>query len=97
MASLMLICAGLVGPKSENVEKPLVFVFFLKGQGRPDESRKTNKPAATTHREVEKVDFWFKMLCVDVGNGASCLGREHIFVKIVKKYGRTVKHAPKKP
>ena len=25
MASMMHICAGLVGPKSENVEKPLVF------------------------------------------------------------------------
>ena len=27
----MGICAGLVGPKSENVEKVLVFKAFLKG------------------------------------------------------------------
>ena len=33
MASVMGICGGLVGPESENVEKPLVFKGFLKGQG----------------------------------------------------------------
>ena len=33
MASVMGICAGLVGPKSENVKKVLVFKGFLKGQG----------------------------------------------------------------
>ena len=32
MVSVMGICAGLVGPKSENVEKVLVFKAFLKGQ-----------------------------------------------------------------
>merc|ERR1712185_542537 len=31
MASVMSICAGLVGPKSENVKKVLVFKAFLKG------------------------------------------------------------------
>ena len=31
MASVMGIYAGLVGPKSENVEKVLVFNAFLKG------------------------------------------------------------------
>ena len=31
MASMMGIYAGLVGPKSENVEKVLVFKAFLKG------------------------------------------------------------------
>ena len=31
MASVMGICAGLVEPKSENVEKVLVFKAFLKG------------------------------------------------------------------
>ena len=34
MASVMGICAGLVGPKSENVEKVLVFNAFLKGSSR---------------------------------------------------------------
>ena len=32
MASVMGICGSLVGPKSENVEKVLVFKAFLKGQ-----------------------------------------------------------------
>ena len=32
MAHVMAICGGLMGPKSENVEKPLVFVCFLEGQ-----------------------------------------------------------------
>ena len=32
MASVIYIYAGLVGPKSENVEKVLVFKAFLKGQ-----------------------------------------------------------------
>ena len=32
MASVMGICAGLLGPKSGNVEKVLVFKAFLKGQ-----------------------------------------------------------------
>ena len=31
MASMMGICAGLVGPKSENVDFSLVFQAFLKG------------------------------------------------------------------
>ena len=34
MASVMGIYAGLVGPKSENVEKVLVFKAFLKGKQR---------------------------------------------------------------
>ena len=34
MASVMGICAGLVGPKSENVEKVLVLTAFLKGSRR---------------------------------------------------------------
>ena len=39
---MMGICGGLVGPKTENVEKPLVLQAFLKGQGGPKEIRKTN-------------------------------------------------------
>ena len=34
MASVMGICGSLVGPKSENVEKVLVFKAFLKGSRR---------------------------------------------------------------
>ena len=34
MASVMGSCGGLVGPKSEHVEKVLVFKAFLKGKQR---------------------------------------------------------------
>ncbi len=41
------------------------------------------------------MDFWFKMLRLDLGNCASCFGREHIFEKMAKKSGRKVKNAAK--
>ena len=44
-ASLMCICSGLVGLKSENVETVLVLQHFLKGQGSPEHSTKTNNEA----------------------------------------------------
>ena len=34
MARVMGTCGGLVGPKTENVEKVLVFKAFLKGKQR---------------------------------------------------------------
>ena len=37
----MGIYAGLVGPKSENVEKVLVFKGFLKGQGSHGDARES--------------------------------------------------------
>ena len=39
MASVIGIYAGLVGPKSENVEKVLVFKAFLKGSRRAKKLR----------------------------------------------------------
>ena len=47
MASVMGICAGLVGPKSENVEKVLVFKAFLEGQrcdGDPGAGLRQSEP-----------------------------------------------------
>ena len=35
MATLMLLCAGLVGPKSENVEISLVLPLFVEGSRWP--------------------------------------------------------------
>ena len=35
VASMMRICSGLVGPKSGNVEKPLVFKAFFEGSSGP--------------------------------------------------------------
>ena len=45
MASVMGICAGLVGPKSENVEKVLVFKAFLKGSRRAGARQENKQPA----------------------------------------------------
>ena len=39
MASVMGICGSLVGPKSGNVEKVLVFKAFLNGQMGDEHSR----------------------------------------------------------
>ena len=44
---MMHICAGLVGPKSENIEKVTVFNAFLKGSRgarRRQENGKTSEP-----------------------------------------------------
>ena len=38
-------CAGLVGPKSENVEKVLVFKAILKGQSGHEDSREELRPS----------------------------------------------------
>ena len=45
MASMMGIYAGLVGPKSENVEKVLVFKRFLKGQGSHGDAKESLQPS----------------------------------------------------
>ena len=45
MASMMGICGSLVGPKSENVEKPFVFVCFFQGQKGEEDSREELQPA----------------------------------------------------
>ena len=41
----MHIGAGLMGPKSENVEKALVFNAFLKGQDGPEDANAANDRA----------------------------------------------------
>ena len=45
MASVMGIYAGLVGPKSENVEKVLVFKAFLKGSRRARVTQENEQPS----------------------------------------------------
>ena len=39
------LVSGLVGPKSENVEKVLVFKAFLKGQGSHEDARESLQPS----------------------------------------------------
>ena len=57
MASVMGICAGLVGPKSENVEKVLVFKAFLKGKQRGGHDLVSLRGGEGGRFEVEKMTF----------------------------------------
>ena len=59
MASVMGICGGLVGPKSENVEKALVDCYCLRGQECRDGQTASNG-AAMGRFEVEKGRFVIK-------------------------------------
>ena len=54
MASLVCICSGWVGLKSENVEKVFVLQHFLKGQGSPEDSNRTNNGARNRKKERKK-------------------------------------------
>ena len=54
MASVMGICAGLLGPKSGNVEKVLVFKAFLKGSRKP---RGRQGKFAVERAGPKKLDF----------------------------------------
>ena len=49
MASVMGIYAGLVGPKSENVEKVLVFKAFLKGSRGARRRQPNEQPSGPEH------------------------------------------------
>ena len=60
MATLMPLCAGLVGPKSENVEIPLVLPLFFEGPSWQKDFRKTSRPPRSGGFDIEKVDFWLK-------------------------------------
>ena len=84
MATLMPLCAGLVGPKSENVEISLVLPLLFEGSRGPRVRQDREQPSEPDGFDIEKVDFWLKMLRVDLGSCASCLDRKHIFVKNVK-------------
>ena len=49
MASVIGIYAGLVGPKSGNVEKVLVFKAFLKGSRRARVTQENEQPSEPEH------------------------------------------------
>ena len=54
MANVMGIWGGLVGPKSGNVEKVLVFKAFLKGSKKP---RGPQRKFAVERAGPKKLDF----------------------------------------
>ena len=45
MASMMRMCAGLVGPKRENVDFPLLFQWFLKDQKGHEGEKENLQPS----------------------------------------------------
>ena len=49
MASVMGICAGLVGPKSENVKNVMAFSAFLKGSRGARLSQPSERPSEPEH------------------------------------------------
>ena len=55
MADVKGICAGLVGPKSENVEIPLVFKGFFEASRRP----RVRQPR---EQRSEPGDFWVSLI-----------------------------------
>ena len=55
MADVMRIGAGLVGPKSGNVEKVLVFNAFVEGSKKRRGIQDCEKPSEPDRFEVEKV------------------------------------------
>ena len=57
MASLMHICAGLLGPKSGNVEKVFVFKAFLKGHEGHETSKESLRPSEPGQFRRRKSDF----------------------------------------
>jgi len=57
---------GLMGPKSENVEKALVFVGFLKGQEGHEDARAAKSFPSRTARRRKSGSFHQKMICADM-------------------------------
>ena len=65
MASVMGICGGLVGPKTENVDFSFVLIVFLKRGGRRREFRSGQNGLDLGRFGVEKVRFLNKTaLCL---------------------------------
>ena len=52
------ICAGLMGPKSENVEKVLVFKAFFEGLREPRAFSENERPGAGAGLGVTLVSLW---------------------------------------
>ena len=52
---MMHICGGLVGPKSENVEKPLVLPLLFEGSRERKAFQECQERAETDRFLVEKV------------------------------------------
>ena len=90
MASLMPMCAGLVGPKSENVEKVVVFKPFLRGPRRArviqDSEQASEKDPISHCIFGSKCFVWIWGIVLPASAGSTFLYKSG-------KYGRKVKNA----
>ena len=91
----MAICGGLVRPKNENVKKPLVLLLFFEGPKRLRE--RVAPPNQWFWSHFGDGDFALYTMLAKIGfrKCASCLGGEHIFIKIMKKLYPNIKNAIK--
>ena len=65
MAHVKGICAGLVGPKSENAEKALVLLLLFEGSRAAGGRQEHEKLSGPRRFDVEKVIFFIKnALCL---------------------------------
>ena len=60
MAPVMAICGGLVGPKSENVEKALVLPLLFEGSRAPRGRQSREQRSGPGGFEVQKMRFLIK-------------------------------------
>ena len=95
----MGICAGLLWPKIENVEKvqvlPLLFEGSKAAKGRQENERRSGPRSIPAPSRSKKWDSWLKMLCGYIENCASYAGGEHNCRNLMKKNCRKVKHGAK--
>ena len=92
MASMMGICGGLVGPKSENVEKVVVFVGSFEGSRGPRVRQNRERPSEPERFDIEKVIVLIKhALCRHLELCFLCRQGRH-FQKKYEKSGRKVKN-----
>ena len=96
MASVMGICGGLMGPKSEKVGFSSVLPLLFegsRGHGTAKESFPAERPGVNSGRfEVQKVILLIKNACGYIQNCASYPSGEHNSRIIMKKSAWKVKN-----
>ena len=91
------------GPKAEMLKKYWFYLYFLKGQGRPEFFNRANNTVTkgVQHRKQHRkqhrtiVHFSFSLFHADHQNCTSYCSGEHNSTKIIKKSGWKVKNGAK--
>ena len=79
---------GLEGPENRKCGKSVCFATLVKARGPNEEFRSGGLGVVLTSK---KQCFSLKMLCGNFQNCASCIGGEHIFIRIIRRNGRKMK------